>query len=232
MRHSPTDNHEVCIAVSGPQGRVHGHHVSALGPREGPPVCLSAIQDGPSSIAEDRSVSRCSADSDGSSAGNIFMVPGVAGSVPRRSHPAVRRVSTAADSRRRADRRGDRDLSLPTVKYTRVETLRAILMAKGHSREDAQMMSRSARESSLHVYESHWARFVSFCRSKRWHVFRSHHFSTYMMYLFRDGLLPLTIIPHRTSVASCVTSLGLRSGSQPTHQATHQSFLSGTSCAT
>ena len=76
-------------------------------------------------------------------------------------------------------------------------------MAKRHSRETAQMMSRSLRESSLHVYESQWARFVSFCRSKRWHVFRvrSHHFSTYMMHLFRDGLLPLTIISHRTSVA-------------------------------
>ena len=31
---------------------------------------------------------------------------------------------------------------------------------------------------------------------------RSHHFSTYMMHLFRDGLLPATIISHRTSVAS------------------------------
>ena len=94
--------------------------------------------------------------------------------------------------------------SLPAIKSTRVETLRAILRAKGHSREAARMMSRSLRESSLQVYESHWARFVSFCRSKRWHVYRvrSHHFSTYMIHLFRDGLLPSTIISHRTSVAS------------------------------
>ena len=65
-------------------------------------------------------------------------------------------------------------------------------------------MSRSLCDSSLQVYESHWARFVSFCRSKRWHVFRvrSHHFSTYMMHLLRDWLLPATIISHRTSVAS------------------------------
>ena len=33
-------------------------------------------------------------------------------------------------------------------------------------------------------------------------VLRSHHFSTYMMHFFRDGLLPSTIIPHRMSVAS------------------------------
>ena len=99
---------------------------------------------------------------------------------------------------------GGTDSSLPALKSSRVETLRVILVAKGHSREATQMMSRALRESSLHVYESHWARFVSFCRSKRWHVFRvrSHHFSTYMMHLFRDGLLPSTIISHRTSVAS------------------------------
>ena len=43
--------HQVCIAVSGPQGRVHGCHVCALGQREEPPVCVSAVQDGPSSPA-------------------------------------------------------------------------------------------------------------------------------------------------------------------------------------
>ena len=66
------------------------------------------------------------------------------------------------------------------------------------------MMLRCLRESSQQVYESYWSRFVVFCRRKRWHMFRvrSHHFSTYMMHLFRDGLLPSTIISHRTSVAS------------------------------
>ena len=94
--------------------------------------------------------------------------------------------------------------SLPAIKSTRLETLRAILRAKGHSRKAAHMMSRSLRDSSLQMYESHWARFVSFCRSKRWHVsrVRSHNFSTYMMHLFRDGLHPATIISHRKSVAS------------------------------
>ena len=98
----------------------------------------------------------------------------------------------------------DRDLSLPAIKSSRVETLRAILRAKGHSREAANMMSRCLREFSQQVCESHWSRFMAFCRTKRWHVFRvrSHHFSTYMMHLFREGLLPLTIISHRTSVAS------------------------------
>ena len=131
------------------------------------------------------------------------MVSGVVGSGTGRSNPAVRRGSNTADSRRDR-RRGDRNASLPAVKSTRVETPRAILRAKGHSREAAHMMSRSLRDSSLQVYESHWARFVSFCKSKRWNMFRvrSHHFSTYMMHLFRDRLLPATIISHRASAAS------------------------------
>ena len=170
----------------------------------GPPVCFPAIQDGPSSTAQDRSVTRSQGDSDHSTATGSFMVSGVDGSVPRRSNPAVRRGSNTADSRRLDRRRGDRDSSLPAIKSTRLETLRAILRAKGHSREAAHMMSRSLRDSSHQVYESHWARSVFFCRSKKWHVFRvrSHHFSTYMIYLFRDGLLPAMIISHHTSVAS------------------------------
>ena len=132
------------------------------------------------------------------------MVPRADGPIPRRPDSAVRRRSRPADTRRVHGRGHDRDSSLPAVKSSRVETLRAILRAKGHSREAANMMSRCLRESSLQVYESHWSRFVAFCRMKRWHVFRvrSHHFNTYMMHLFRDGLLPWTIISHRTSVAS------------------------------
>ena len=75
---------------------------------------------------------------------------------------------------------------------------------EGPFRQAANMMSRCLRESSLQVYKSHWSRFVAFCRTKRWLVFRvrSHHFSTYMMHLFRDGLLPPRMISHRMSVAS------------------------------
>ena len=228
LRHSPTDDSSSCIAVSGPQGRVHGPHVGALGPQEGPPVwfttiqdgpsstaeeisgpqgwvhgrhvgalgpwqgppvCFSAIQDGPSSPAEDCSVTRSQGDSDLCTATGSFMVSGVDGSVPRRSNPAVRRGSNIADSRRLDRRRGDRDSSLPAIKSCGNSTGHP--EAKSHSREAAHVMSGSLCDSLLQMYESHWAWFVSFCRSKRWQVF-----------LFRDGLLPATIISHRTSVAS------------------------------
>ena len=168
------------------------------------PERVPIIQDGPASTAEDRSVTRNGGDFDRSIATGSIMVPRVDGPIPRKSDPAIRRRSRPTDTRRLDGRRGDRESSLPTVKSTRVETLWAILRAKGHSREAANMMSRCLRESSQQVYESHWSRFVAFCRTKKWHVFRfrSHHFSTYMMHLFRDGLLPSTLISYRPSVAS------------------------------
>ena len=192
------------IAISGPQGGVDRCHVHALAQGEGPLVQLTAIQDGSPSSAEDRSITRGAGDTDCSTATGIIMVPRADGPITRRPNSAVRRRSRPADTRRVHGRGRDRDSSLPAVKPSRVETLRAILRAKGHSREAANMMSRCLEESSQQVYESHWSRFVAFCRTKRWHVFRvrSHHFSTYMMHLFKDGLLPSTIISHRTSVAS------------------------------
>ena len=106
---------QVRIAVSGPQGRVDRCHVHALGQREGPPVRIPAIQDGPSSTAEDRSVTRSEGDFDRSTATGSIVVPRVDESIPRRSDPAVRRRSRPADTRRLDGRRGDRDSSLPTV---------------------------------------------------------------------------------------------------------------------
>ena len=66
--------HQVCIAVSGPQGRVDRCHVHAVGQWEGPPVRVPAIQDGPSSSAEDRSVTRSQGDFDRSTATGSVVV--------------------------------------------------------------------------------------------------------------------------------------------------------------
>ena len=282
---------QVRIAISGPQGGVDRCHVHALGQGEGPSVRLPAIQDGPSSSAEDRSITRSAGDTDRSTATGSIMVPRADGPIPRRPDSAVCRRSRPADTRRvhgrgrdrdsslptvksscvetlrailrakghsreaakmmsrclrdssqqvyeshwsrRVHGRGrDRDSSLPAVKSSCVETLRAILRAKGHSREAAKMMSRCLRDSSQQVYESHWSRFVAFCRTKRWHVFRvrSHHFSTYMMHLFRDGLLgPLTIISHHKYVASVLHHWVYDLAA---HQATGQGFPTGTSGST
>ena len=53
------------------------------------------------------------------------------------------------------------------TRHFRPSNLQTILRAKGHSREAANMMSRCLRESSQQVYESHWSRFVAFCRTKK-----------------------------------------------------------------
>ena len=76
---------------------------------------------------------------------------------------------------------------------------------------------------------------MSFCRAKRLHVFRVRSHQSFQ-YLY-DAPVQRRITPiddHFTShvCGFCVTSLGLRSGSRPAHQATHQSFPTGTSGAT
>ena len=99
-----------------------------------------------------------------------------------------------------------RDSSLPALKSSRLETLRALLVAKGifFFQEAAEMMAKCLHNSWILVYESHWAKFLWFCRLNGWNIFNitSHNFSSYLMHLFRDGLLPVTIISHCTSVAS------------------------------
>ena len=156
---------QVRIAISGPQGGVDRCHVHALGQGEGPLVRLPAIQDGPASSAEDCSFTRSAGDADRSTATGSIMVSRADGPSPRRPGSPVRGRSRPADTRRVHVRGRDWDSSLPAVKSSRVETFRAILRAKGHSREAANMMSRCLRESSQQLYESHWSRFVAFCRT-------------------------------------------------------------------
>ena len=139
---------QVRFAISGPQGGVDRCHVHALGQGEGPLVCLPAIQDGSASSAEDRSITRTAGDTDRSTATGSIMVSRADGPNPRRPGSPVRGRSRPAHTRRVHGRGRDRNSSLPAVKSSRVETLRAILRAKGHSREAANMMSRCLRESS------------------------------------------------------------------------------------
>ena len=65
-------------------------------------------------------------------------------------------------------------------------------------------MSSTLRQSSVVLYEAHWARFVAWCRSKNLSVFnvRSRHFSRYLISLYDEGWTPSTVISHRTSIAS------------------------------
>ena len=126
---------QVRFAISGPQGGVDRCHVHALGQGEGPLVCLPAIQDGSASSAEDRSITRTAGDTDRSTATGSIMVSRADGPNPRRPGSPVRGRSRPAHTRRVHGRGRDRNSSLPAVKSSRVETLRTILRAKGHSRK-------------------------------------------------------------------------------------------------
>ena len=193
---------QVRIAVSGPQGRVDRCHVHALGQGGGPSVRLPAMQDGPSSSAEDRSVTWSGGDFDRSTATGSIMVPRVDGPIPRRSDPAVRRRSRPADARCLDGRRGDpRLVTSDRQIYTRGNS-------PGHPESEGSFQGSCQHDvKPTGIFTtSVWislVKILAFCRTKRWHVFRvrSHHFSIYMMHLFRDRLLPSTIISHHTSVA-------------------------------
>ena len=124
---------QVCIAISGPQGRVDRRDVHYLGQREGPPVCVLAIQVGPSGAAEDLPVSGSANESGSSQARNSFLVSGASGTVGRKTHPAVRQRSAPALPRHHSTQGRGRDTSLvPAIKSTCMYTLRTILRAKGH----------------------------------------------------------------------------------------------------
>ena len=94
--------------------------------------------------------------------------------------------------------------TLPALKSSHVEALRAIFINKGHSRHIAKMMTQLLRESSLRTYNGHWKRFVAYCENKGLNVFnvRLRHFSKYCLDLFDNDYKPGTIISHRTSIAS------------------------------
>ena len=140
----------------------------------------------------------------------------VDGSVPRRSDPAVRRWSRPADSKHFDKRRGDQDSSLSAVKFTRVETLRASWGLKAIPGKMPAWCQGPYMNHHSQVCESHWARFMSFCRSKRWHVFRVRSY-------VHDAPLQRRTSPIDDNITShvcgfCATSLGVWSSSRFTHQ--------------
>ena len=164
-------------------------------------MCVPAIQVGPSGAAEDLPASRSTGDIGSSQARNSFRsfwncrkkirsrcMPKVSHCSPKTSFCLTERrkhVTTGRQNYTRGDFAGH-----PEDKGT----------FTGSCRYDVKIPTPV-------IATSVWitlGRFVHFCRTKWWQVFnvRSHHFSTYLMHLFRDGLLSSTTISHRASVAS------------------------------
>ena len=90
------------------------------------------------------------------------------------------------------------------LKPTRLEALKVLFKKFGYDDRASQIMTSTLRPSSINFYESHWQRFVEFCRRKKTHVFqvRCQLFCRYLVELFDDIITPSTVISHCTSVAS------------------------------
>ena len=58
------------------------------------------------------------------------------------------------------------------LKPTHLETLKALFKKLGYDDRASQIMTSTLRPPSINLYESHWQRFVEFCRQKKTHVFQ------------------------------------------------------------
>ena len=191
------------ITIPGHEGQIRGRHASSVD-GNGNGVRLPTIQDAAGGLEQNteipRSVCHSHSTTNTVSVVDVRPAPDVSG-VPNATGTGRASYSRARGS---TSRRGQQNQTLPALKSSRLETLRAILMNKGHSRRAAEVMTQYLRESSQIVYEGHWKRFVTYCQNKGLNIFnvRSRHFSSYCLDLFDNGFQPGTIISHRTPIAS------------------------------
>ena len=194
---------DIRITIPRHEGQIRGRHVNSVD-GNGNGVRLPTIQDAAGGLEQNteipRSVCHSHSTTNAVSVVDARPAPDVSG-VPNAT--GTGRASSLR-ARGSTSRQGQRNQTLPALKSSCVETLRAIFMNKGHSRRAAEVMTQYLRESSPIVYEGHWKCFVTYCRNKGLNVFnvRSRHFSSYCLDLFDNGFQPGTIISHRTSIAS------------------------------
>ena len=190
------------ITISGPEGQIRRCDVSTV-VRDGNGVRLPTIQDAAGCPQQDPQVSQPVGDLN-SSTPDVSIMDARAIRAVSLSSNTTGRASTSY-SRSSAAKRSRRDKTLPTLKSTRLATLKGLFVKLGYSRRVAECMSTNLRPSSIGCYESHWSRFVEYCRRKHLNVFEvdSRIFSKYLLHLFEnERYAPSTIISHRTSIAS------------------------------
>ena len=190
------------ITISGPEGQIRRCDVSTV-VRDGNGVRLPTIQDAAGCPQQDPQVSQPVGDLN-SSTPDVSIMDARAIRAVSLSSNTTGRASTSY-SRSSAAQRSRRDKTLPTLKSTRLATLKGLFVKLGYSRRVAECMSTNLRPSSIGCYESHWSRFVEYCRRKHLNVFEvdSRIFSKCLLHLFEnERYAPSTIISHRTSIAS------------------------------
>ena len=190
------------ITISGPEGQIRRCDVSTV-VRDVNGVRLPTIQDAAGCPQQDPQVSQPVGDLN-SSTPDVSIMDARAIRAVSLSSNTTGRASTSY-LRSSAAQRSRRDKTLPTLKSTRLATLKGLFVKLGYSRRVAECMSTNLRPSSIGCYESHWSRFVEYCRRKHLNVFEvdSRIFSKYLLHLFEnERYAPSTIISHRTSIAS------------------------------
>ena len=190
------------ITISGPEGQIHRCDVSTV-VRDGNGVRLPTIQDAAGCPQKDLQVSQPVGDLNSSTPDVSIMDAGAIRAVSLSSNTTGR--ASTSYWRSSAAKRSRRDKTLPTLKSTRLATLKGLFVKLGYSRRVAERMSTNLRPSSIGCYESHWSKFVEYCRRKHLNVFEvdSRIFSKYLLHLFEnERYAPSTIISHRTSIAS------------------------------
>ena len=190
------------ITISGSEGQIRRCDVSTV-VRDGNGVRLPTIQDAAGCPQQDPQVSQPVGDLN-SSTPDVSIMDARAIRAVSLSSNTTGRASTSY-SRSSAAKRSRRDKTLPTLKSTRLATLKGLFVKLGYSRRVAECMSTNLRPSSIGCYESHWSRFVEYCQRKHLNVFEvdSRIFSKYLLHLFEnERYAPSTIISHRTSIAS------------------------------
>ena len=192
---------QVRVPIPGSTGCLHRHPVDTMEPY-GNGVSLSAVQDHSISVGQDLSVSVTQGHSYSAIQNGRLLDAGASTALPGKNNSRSRRSETS-NSSRSSNRRSRREPDLPVLKPTRLETLKVLFKKLGYDDRASQIMTSTLRHSSINLYESHWQRFVDFCRRKKTHVFQvqSQLFCRYLVELFDDVITPSTVISHRTSVA-------------------------------
>ena len=119
----------VCVTISWSPGGLYRRHVNPV-ESEGNGLCLSTIQDDPSSDSQAQTVPRNHHDTDSSVLHGLIMDAGTTSTVMRQSHLRSRRTqishSTSSSTWRRS-----RQPDIPMLKSTCVETLKSFIQKAG-----------------------------------------------------------------------------------------------------
>ena len=151
------------ITIFGPEGQIRRCDVSTV-VRDGNGVRLTTIQDAAGCPQQDPQVSQPVGDLNSSTPDVSIMDAGAIRAVSLSSNTTGR--ASTSYSRSSAAKRSHRDKTLPTLKSTRLATLKGLFVELGYSQRVAECMSTNLRPSSIGCYESHWSRFAEYCRRK------------------------------------------------------------------